>query len=358
MRCDDPLGLRHELWQEPASARGDPRSAATCRVGSRRRNRRPACRRGGGAIRRAGRRLLFYPFEEPGDRPIPWLFRSVHGDWILNVDDDEVPSAALLDELPQLIDREDFTHAWIARKWLYPDPQHFLSRAPVEHGVPAQADPERRSQPAVLRRVSPAGHLLRADVLRGGATLAPRHCGQPARAPDCKSTEVRARAARHADRVALAQHRLLRAGTQSRCADCSGAARGRPADPGRLRRRRGARRSGSCRRSGRPVRRSTGTGPGAASRAICTAVGSASSESNRPHSSRECRRRSSSGSRISAGRPGRGGRTPLRTSVSRPAGKATSVAPCAHRCQRRSGREMSWSSPCTSCRHRRRAGTG
>ena len=75
-------------------------------------------------------KLLFFPFEDPGDRPIPWLFHQCTGDWILNVDDDEVPSGALLDELPQLIERKDFTHAWIARKWLYPDTQRFLTGRP------------------------------------------------------------------------------------------------------------------------------------------------------------------------------------------------------------------------------------
>jgi hypothetical protein len=75
-------------------------------------------------------RLLTYPFAEPGDRPIGWLFRECRGPWILNLDDDEVASPALIAVLPGLLERGGFTHAWIARRWLYPDVDTFLAEPP------------------------------------------------------------------------------------------------------------------------------------------------------------------------------------------------------------------------------------
>ena len=75
-------------------------------------------------------RLLTFPFAEPGDRPIAWLFASCHGPWILNVDDDEVLSRALLAATPRVLDDPELTHAWILRRWLYPDVGTYLDEAP------------------------------------------------------------------------------------------------------------------------------------------------------------------------------------------------------------------------------------
>ena len=75
-------------------------------------------------------RILLFAHAEPADRPIPWLVRQCTGDWVFNIDDDEVPSAALLHELPGLIDRGDVTHCWVARRWLYPDVSAFLDEPP------------------------------------------------------------------------------------------------------------------------------------------------------------------------------------------------------------------------------------
>ena len=62
-------------------------------------------------------RLVLFPHRAPGDRPIPWLFGLCRSDWIFNIDDDEVPSAALLGELPSLLQLPELTHCWIARRW-------------------------------------------------------------------------------------------------------------------------------------------------------------------------------------------------------------------------------------------------
>jgi hypothetical protein len=75
-------------------------------------------------------RLLTFPFAEPSDRPIAWLFASCRGPWILNVDDDEVPAQALLAALPSVLDDSGLTHAWIGRRWLYPDVATYLDEAP------------------------------------------------------------------------------------------------------------------------------------------------------------------------------------------------------------------------------------
>ena len=75
-------------------------------------------------------RVLAFPATAPADRPIAWLFRACRGSWILNVDDDEVPSPALLAKLPELLMRRDVTHMWIARRWLHPTVETFIGAAP------------------------------------------------------------------------------------------------------------------------------------------------------------------------------------------------------------------------------------
>ena len=60
-------------------------------------------------------RVVLFPYEPPSDRPIAWLFGLCSGRWILNVDDDEVPSVRLLATLPELVARDGVTHYWIAR---------------------------------------------------------------------------------------------------------------------------------------------------------------------------------------------------------------------------------------------------
>ena len=75
-------------------------------------------------------RILLFSHAEPADRPIAWLIRSCAGDWIFNIDDDEIPSDGLVRELPLLVGRSDVTHCWVARRWLYPDLSTFLDQPP------------------------------------------------------------------------------------------------------------------------------------------------------------------------------------------------------------------------------------
>jgi hypothetical protein len=71
-----------------------------------------------------------YPYAEPVDRPLPWLFRLCSGDWVLNLDDDEIPSRALIDALPSIVAAEDVTHYWLRRRWLYPDGSSWIDDHP------------------------------------------------------------------------------------------------------------------------------------------------------------------------------------------------------------------------------------
>ena len=51
-------------------------------------------------------RVIRYPYADPVDRPLAWLHAECRGDWVLTIDDDEVPMQALLDALPALAQAE------------------------------------------------------------------------------------------------------------------------------------------------------------------------------------------------------------------------------------------------------------
>jgi hypothetical protein len=75
-------------------------------------------------------RIVVYPFAEPVDRPLPWLFEQCRCDWALALDDDEIPSLALLEALPALCADPGVTHYWLPRRWLFPDSSTYLDEAP------------------------------------------------------------------------------------------------------------------------------------------------------------------------------------------------------------------------------------
>jgi hypothetical protein len=68
-------------------------------------------------VRELADTLVAYPFAEPVERPFGWLHSLCRGDWIFRIDDDEVPSAALLAALQEPDER--LTHAWVPRRWLW-----------------------------------------------------------------------------------------------------------------------------------------------------------------------------------------------------------------------------------------------
>lgn len=75
-------------------------------------------------------RVIRYPYAEPVDRPLGWIHAECRGEWVLTVDDDEIPSRALLDALPELVSARDVTHYWLPRRWLYPTADRYLDARP------------------------------------------------------------------------------------------------------------------------------------------------------------------------------------------------------------------------------------
>jgi polysaccharide pyruvyl transferase WcaK-like protein len=75
--------------------------------------------------------LVQIPFGPPGiERTLPWLHRQCSGDWILRLDDDEIPSADLAASLAATMADDRFSHMWIPRRWLYGAPDRALDGAP------------------------------------------------------------------------------------------------------------------------------------------------------------------------------------------------------------------------------------
>lgn len=82
------------------------------------------------AMEQVADRILLYEYAEPVDRAIPWLHTQCGGDWVLNLDDDEIPSPQLLEAMPELISTDELTHYWLPRRWLFPDLKTFLDEPP------------------------------------------------------------------------------------------------------------------------------------------------------------------------------------------------------------------------------------
>ncbi|MDP2709617.1 MAG: hypothetical protein Q8O56_00240 [Solirubrobacteraceae bacterium] len=59
-----------------------------------------------------------------------WMLHRCRGDWILRLDDDEVPSADLLAALPALIAERFPTNIALRRRWLYPDAGTYVATRP------------------------------------------------------------------------------------------------------------------------------------------------------------------------------------------------------------------------------------
>ena len=64
------------------------------------------------------------------EQAMSWLHEQCSGDWILRLDDDEVPTAGLLERLGELTRARDVAQYWIARRWLYGDSEHWLEGWP------------------------------------------------------------------------------------------------------------------------------------------------------------------------------------------------------------------------------------
>lgn len=63
------------------------------------------------------------------ERHLGWLAEQCSGEWILRVDDDEVPSRGLVERLPWLT-AQQVEQYWVPRRWLYPTPDSWLDELP------------------------------------------------------------------------------------------------------------------------------------------------------------------------------------------------------------------------------------
>lgn len=63
--------------------------------------------------------LVHYPYADPVDRPVGWVHSLCTRDWILWVDDDEIPSAALVDSVRDVVADGALTHCYVPRRTLW-----------------------------------------------------------------------------------------------------------------------------------------------------------------------------------------------------------------------------------------------
>jgi hypothetical protein len=82
------------------------------------------------AYRGVADRVLRYEFRPPVDRPRAWLYAQCSSDWILAIDGDEVPSAEMLEVLPDLVARRDVQQYAFPRRWLYPTLDSWIAELP------------------------------------------------------------------------------------------------------------------------------------------------------------------------------------------------------------------------------------
>jgi len=75
-------------------------------------------------------RVARFEFAPPIERARPWLYSQCSGDWILEVDDDEVLSRAFLGQLHELIRDRRYLQYWLPCHWLFPDATHWLDEPP------------------------------------------------------------------------------------------------------------------------------------------------------------------------------------------------------------------------------------
>ena len=74
--------------------------------------------------------VVHYPYVDPVDRPVGWVHSLCTQHWILWVDDDEIPSAALVEALPELVSDPTVTHCFVPRRSLWRDTATMLQGPP------------------------------------------------------------------------------------------------------------------------------------------------------------------------------------------------------------------------------------
>lgn len=75
-------------------------------------------------------RVLEVDFSGYIEQHLAWLYAECSGDWILRLDGDEVPSAALLRVLPDLLKEPAIRQYWLPRRWVAPAGEGWLDELP------------------------------------------------------------------------------------------------------------------------------------------------------------------------------------------------------------------------------------
>lgn len=111
--------------------------------------------------------VIRFRYRPPVDRARPWLAGRCSGRWLLMVDGDEVPSPALVERVPSLVADPDVLQYRLARRWVWPDPGHWLAEVPWWPDFQPRLV---RNEPALLRfgaqphrsllGLHPADHVL------------------------------------------------------------------------------------------------------------------------------------------------------------------------------------------------------
>jgi hypothetical protein len=91
-------------------------------------------------------RLLRYEFVDSSLQAVPWLIGQCTGEWILQIDGDEVLSLDLIERLPELIRSPEVLRYWLPCRWLYPDATRYLAQPPWHFSGPRLV----RNDPATL----------------------------------------------------------------------------------------------------------------------------------------------------------------------------------------------------------------
>jgi hypothetical protein len=68
------------------------------------------------------------------ERHLSWLYAQCSGDWILDLDGDEIPSHAFVRRLPELLASREAQQFWISVAWLFPDADRLLASTPWSQG--------------------------------------------------------------------------------------------------------------------------------------------------------------------------------------------------------------------------------
>ena len=111
-------------------------------------------------------RVITVPFPGNFARMYAWMREQCAGRWILQLDLDEIPSPGLVDEVRATLAAGDVTHAWVPRRWLYPDGRRWLAQWPWRPDYSLRLlrnDPALLRFPALLhctvRALGPCRHL-------------------------------------------------------------------------------------------------------------------------------------------------------------------------------------------------------